>query len=69
VVLPEIAETTALGAAYLAGVGTNLWTLDQVRTSWRERRRYEPSMGVDERESLMHDWSRAVQRARGWVEA
>jgi glycerol kinase len=69
VVLPEIAETTALGAAYLAGVGTNLWTLDQVRTSWRERRRYEPSMSVDERESLMHDWSRAVQRARGWVEA
>ena len=38
VVVPEIAETTALGAAYLAGVGTGAWTLDQVASSWRERR-------------------------------
>ncbi len=68
VVVPEVAETTALGAAYLAGVGTGCWTLDQVRTSWRERRRYEPSIGEDEREGLLHDWVRALERARGWVE-
>jgi glycerol kinase len=69
VVVPEIAETTALGAAYLAGVGTNLWTIDHVRSSWRERRRYEPAMSGDERGALRHGWRRAVERARDWVEA
>jgi glycerol kinase len=69
VVLPEVAETTALGAAYLAGVGTRLWTLDYVRSSWRERRRYEPRMSADERDTLLHSWRRAVSRAAAWVEA
>jgi glycerol kinase len=69
VVVPEIAETTALGAAYLAGVGTNLWTVDQVAKNWRERRRYEPAMSADERESLLHGWRRALERARAWAEA
>jgi glycerol kinase len=68
VVLPEIAETTALGAAYLAGVGVGSWTLDQVRTSWRERRRFEPAMDADERASLLAEWGRAVERSRGWAE-
>ncbi len=68
VVLPEIAETTALGAAYLAGVGANLWTVDQVSRSWRERRRFEPRLSADERESLLRDWHRALERARGWVD-
>jgi glycerol kinase len=62
VVLPEIAETTALGAAYLAGVGTNQWTLDHVRSSWRERRRYEPQMSTDERETLLDGWRDALTR-------
>jgi glycerol kinase len=69
VVLPEIADTTALGAAYLAGVGTEVWTIDQVRSNWRERRRYEPGCGADEREALLHGWRRALERSRGWVEA
>ena len=69
VVVPEVAETTALGAAYLAGVGVGLWTVDDVSRAWRERRRYEPEMGEDERSSLMHDWQRALERARGWAEA
>jgi glycerol kinase len=69
VILPEVAETTALGAAYLAGVGTRLWTLDYVRSSWRERRRYEPRMSADERDTLLHSWRRAVGRAAAWVEA
>jgi glycerol kinase len=69
VVLPEIAETTALGAAYLAGVGVGLWTIDHVANNWRERRRYEPAMGADEREALLSDWHRALERARGWAEA
>ncbi|MHB8694384.1 MAG: glycerol kinase GlpK [Solirubrobacteraceae bacterium] len=69
VVLPEIVETTALGAAYLAGVGIGLWTIDQVCASWRERRRFEPQMQDDQRDSLLADWRRAVDRARGWEKA
>ena len=44
VVIPEVSETTALGAAYLAGIGTGAWTLDDVRGLWREAVRYEPRM-------------------------
>jgi glycerol kinase len=68
VLVPEVAETTALGAAYLAGVGIDWWTIDRVAASWRERRRYEPQMSADERETLLHGWWRALERARGWVE-
>jgi len=67
VVVPEVAETTALGAAYLAGVGTGLMTIDQVRAGWRARARYEPAMGPDEREALLVDWRRALARAAGWA--
>jgi glycerol kinase len=69
VIVPEIAETTALGAAYLAGIGTGLWTIDQVASSWRERARYEPTMGDDERQTLVAQWRRALARAREWAEA
>jgi glycerol kinase len=68
VVVPEISETTALGAAYLAGVGAGVWSQDRVVSSWRERARYEPRMGDDERESLLADWRRAVERAHGWIQ-
>ena len=67
VVVPEVAETTALGAAYLAGVGSGAWTLDHVRASWRERARYEPRMSGDERAALIGRWREAVERARGWA--
>jgi glycerol kinase len=65
VVLPQITETTALGAAYLAGVGVGVFTLADVRASWRERARYEPRMGEDERDSLLSGWAGALTRARG----
>jgi glycerol kinase len=68
VVVPEVSETTALGAAYLAGVGIGMWTIDDVRSQWRERARYEPTMGDEERQMLLHDWHRALARSRGWVE-
>jgi glycerol kinase len=66
VVVPEVAETTALGAAYLAGVGVGRWTLDHVRTTWRDKARYEPSMSEDQRATLLGEWRRAVERAGGW---
>jgi glycerol kinase len=67
VVVPEVAETTALGAAYLAGIATGRWSGEQVREMWREAARYEPAMGEAERESLLGEWRRAVERARGWA--
>ena len=66
VVLGEIAQTTALGAALLAGVGAGLWTVSDVRGRWHERARYEPRMGADEREQLLSGWARAVQGARNF---
>jgi glycerol kinase len=68
VVVPEVAETTALGAAYLAGIATGRWSLDEVGEMWREAARYEPTMGVDERDALLADWHRALERARGWAD-
>ncbi len=67
VLVPEIAETTALGAAYLAGIATGRWSGAQVGEMWREAFRYEPRMGTEERESLLAEWRRAVERARGWA--
>ena len=67
VIVPEITETTALGAAYLAGIGAGLWTAEQVAEMWRESARYEPAMEVGERERLAGRWLEAVERARGWA--
>jgi glycerol kinase len=68
VIVPEISETTALGSAYLAGIATGVWDLKQVGSMWREAARYEPRMGEDEREGLLADWHRAVERSRGWAQ-
>jgi glycerol kinase len=67
VIVPKIAETTALGAAYLAGIGAGAWTADEVASKWREAGRFEPRMGADERGELLAGWARAVERARGWA--
>src|SRR6266511_1261257 len=67
VIVPEIAETTALGAAYLAGIASGVWDAPQVEAMWREAARYEPAIGEDQRESLLADWARAVERAKGWA--
>ena len=66
--LAAVAETTALGAAYLAGLAVGLWrdTADIVQR-WRAAETYEPSMSTDQRETLYVGWKRAVERARGWI--
>ncbi len=64
VLVPETAETTSVGAAYLAGVGSGLWTLEQTGELWREAARYEPRMGSDERAELLDGWRRAVDVTR-----
>jgi glycerol kinase len=67
VVVPQITETTALGAAYLAGVATGLWSEEGTREMWREAARYEPQMGEEERERLLGDWHRALEKAGAWA--
>jgi glycerol kinase len=62
---PEVGETTALGAAFLAGLGTGVWSsLDEIAATWRLDRRFEPGA----RDEAGHArWCRAVERSRGWA--
>jgi glycerol kinase len=62
-----VQETTALGAASLAGIGVGLWRQADLGARWQCARRYEPRMSVDQRGHLYSDWLRAVERARGWA--
>jgi len=64
VVVPEISETTALGAAYLAGVATGTWSEADVREMWTQAARYEPQMRDDQREELLDGWRRAIETTR-----
>jgi glycerol kinase len=68
VVRPQVTETTALGAAYLAGLQCGFWSgIDEVTRHWREEARFTPRMRSERRETLLTDWHRAVQCARGWA--
>jgi glycerol kinase len=66
---PVVAETTALGAAYLAGLAVGYWSgLDDIQRNWALDRAFTPSLDEAHRERLYHGWQRAVERARGWAE-
>jgi glycerol kinase len=67
---PVVAETTALGAAYLAGLAIDYWDgLEEVAANWSLDRRFEPAISEDRRRSMLHDWHRAVERSRSWIES
>ena len=64
---PVVLETTALGAAYLAGLAVGFWKdREELRANWQESRRFEPQMPAARREALYAGWTRAVERARDW---
>jgi glycerol kinase len=67
VAVAPLAETTAVGAAYLAGIAAGLWTEDDLDDLAGEPRRYEPRPDRAEPERLLGEWRRAVERARGWA--
>jgi glycerol kinase len=67
VVVPEVAETTALGAAYLAGIAVGRWSGKDVVEMWREADRYGPRIDEDRRRALLAEWRRALERSRGWA--
>jgi len=70
VVRPKVHETTALGAAYLAGLAVGFWSSsDDVRANWQVDRTFEPAMSRDRAASLRAQWDRAVARAKGWAGA
>ena len=65
---PEVLETTGLGAAFLAGLGTGVWSsTDELASTWRLDQRFEPA-GADQdaRDSAYRRWRAAVERAKGW---
>lgn len=70
VVRPRVAETTALGAAYAAGIAVGVWSgLDEVAANWAEGARWEPAMPAAEREEWYRTWGRAVARSLDWADA
>ena len=65
---PRVIETTALGAAYLAGLAAGVWkSRDEIGAKWQLNRRFEPKMSADEAASLRSRWTAAVERAKGWA--
>jgi len=70
VVRPMVTETTALGAAYLAGLAVGYWKDGQeISLQWRQERRFEPAMGRARAEELMAGWRKAFERAKNWAAA
>lgn len=70
VVRPVILQTTALGAAFAAGLGAGVWpSTAAVEAAWREGARWEPTWSADRRESAYAGWRKAVSRSLDWLDA
>ena len=70
VVRPKVTETTALGAAYAAGLAVGFWPgTEALRENWGVDRTFEPAMDVAQRETLYDGWKKAVTRTLDWVES
>ena len=68
VVRPKVSETTALGAAYLAGLAVGFWkSVEEIAAQWSVDRRFTPKMEATTRERLRAEWSRAVEKSKGWA--
>ncbi len=69
VVRPRVAETTALGAAYAAGLATGFWSgLDDLRANWQMDRQWQPQMPEAQCERLYRGWQKAVERSMHWLD-
>lgn len=69
VVRPVVTETTALGAAYAAGLAVGFWgSLDELRANWQEDRRWTPQMSPAARDRLLRQWTKAVTKSMNWVD-
>jgi glycerol kinase len=68
VVRPKITETTALGAAYLAGLSTGFWSMDELKSKWQIDRKFEPDQHREPFKEVIANWRKAVERSKGWYE-
>jgi glycerol kinase len=69
VVRPQVTETTALGAAYLAGLAAGVWpSRETIRQQWRVDQQFDPQISTDEAAALRATWRRAVERTKGWAQ-
>ena len=70
IIRPCVSETTALGAAYAAGLAVGFWKdTQELRTLWQKDREWQPKMEEAERQQLFSDWKKAVTRTFGWIES
>jgi len=66
-VRPKVLETTALGAAYLAGLATGFWNgTEDLSLQWQEDKRFEPKMSADESAGYLKNWNKAIEKSKGW---
>jgi glycerol kinase len=68
VVRPANLETTALGAAYLAGLGVGLWQLDELKKKWEVDKVFEPGMEESKIQTLKSQWHKAIERSKNWID-
>ncbi len=68
VIRPEITETTALGAAYLAGLATGFWTMENLKAQWKVERRFEPDENKEYFKEVILNWRKAVERSKRWYD-
>jgi glycerol kinase len=70
VVRPKVTETTALGAAYLAGLAVGFWkNMDDIKKQWQVDRTFEPDLGTNQIRKIIKDWKKAVERSKGWYDS
>ncbi len=67
VLRPTNLETTALGAAYLAGLGVGIWTMDELKMKWKIDKKYNPTMSLKDAKGHIEVWLKAVERSKNWV--
>jgi glycerol kinase len=69
VIRPQITETTALGAAYLAGLAIGFWKdISELQQYWQKDRAFTPTMDDDKRSDLQRNWKKAMKAAQAWTE-
>jgi glycerol kinase len=67
VIRPKIIETTALGAAYLAGLGVNYWdNIDEIKKQWQVEKVFTPEVSLIDLKETIHGWKKALERSKSW---
>ena len=69
IIVPSVSQTTALGAAYAAGLAVGVWKdQEELRLLWSEKKRFTPDIDIKTRENLVSSWKKAVTKTFSWVD-